>query len=117
MKEEKKIIFQTLQHEKLLNKMKSLNKVINKELDNIIKEKKKNKKNKKSKKRDLNNKTTKSKCKPWQECWIKESGYDPQKDVQNIYYGFYDSCQTALHPLEGCNPKAAVYFTPPPQGF
>lgn len=65
----------------------------------------------------------KQKCLPWKPCWIKESGYDPQKDVHNIYYGFFDACQTALHPLANswpfgsCDPSKPVYSAPPPAGF
>ena len=127
-KMEKKIVSQEMLHQHLVHKIHQLNQVIDKELTQLKNQNKKTKLKKIKKKeqklmkqenklKKRNGKKSKSGCKPWQECWIKESGYDPQKDVQNIYYGFYDSCQTALHPLEGCNPKAAVYFAPPPQGF
>lgn len=87
----------------------SLNNVANKKVNSSSKCKGKKCKNQDGKK--------KSDCKPWQLCWIKESGYNPMEDVHNIYYGFKDSCQTALHPLEGCDPSKAVYFAPPPAGF
>lgn len=88
----------------------SLNNLENKKSDNVS-----NCIDKKCKNKIRNKK--KSGCKPWQLCWIKESGYNPLEDVHNIYYGFKDSCKTALHSLEGCNPSKPVYSLPPPAGF
>ena len=84
-----------------------------------LKNRKMNKNKNKTKNRNINDDDYDDNidCQPHQLCWIDKSGYDPLKDVHNIYYGFNDSCQTALHPLEGCNPSSPVYFTPPPVGF
>ena len=77
----------------------------------------KNGKNWKNGKNGKKGKGKQSNCKPWQLCWIKESGYDPSKDVHNIYYGHGEKCSTALGPNEGCNPHKPVYHVPPPLGF
>ena len=91
---------------------------IKKNNKNTIKKNGKNRKNGKKGGKVKNGKTSKkSNCKPWQLCWIKESGYDPSQDVHNIYYGYGEKCSSALGPKEGCNPHKPVYHLPPPIGF
>ncbi len=103
------------------NKITSLsNKIDQESTRSVSKNRKKN--NNKRKKRNTckNKKKTKKKtntCKPWQLCWIKKSGYDPQEDVHNIYYGFAEKCSTAMGGAAGCDPSKPVYHLPPPLGF
>ena len=95
-------------HKSLESELESTN-LVNYLSENNDRGKNKNKKMKNGKK---------TKCQPWQTCWLKENPYNPLEDVQNIYYNFHGKCSSILQAMNGgCDIHSPVFSLPPPQGF